>query len=153
MRQNLKLAVYIIVCSALWGFRVNAQNIVIDDQKMAKPIPLFANEENDKQADVADFYDQTISYYVQNLDLSAEQIDLAQQISAAEQKDKDEIIQRLEILRQAAYELEANSLKLFEAILNEDQKIKFRQLQEKLAQMKQKNRKTSADDDLLQAEE
>lgn len=150
MKQKLKLAMSVAVCLVLWGFYANAQT---DNREMAKPIPLLADEESDTQAAATDFYDPAISYYVQNLDLSPEQLDLAQQISIAEQKDKDEIMQHLEMLKRAADTLEATSLHAFEAILDDEQKIKFHELRAQRSAIKQGGQKTPVAADLPQSEE
>ncbi|MBR1825205.1 MAG: hypothetical protein IJ770_01290 [Alphaproteobacteria bacterium] len=98
-----------------------------ENQEMAKPIALVEGLENSETV-ALEAFDPTISYYVQNLNLSPDQLDQAQRISEAEQLKKDDLLRQIEALRKEAYNLEAGSLIAFEAILTDAQKATFREL-------------------------
>ena len=116
--------------ATFWTWNAQAEALMPDEveAELAKPIPLF-DEEVVPPSD-ADFeeFDATISYYVQNLNLTPKQLDEAQRISDAGQAKKEELLRQIEELRREAYNLEAGSLIAFEAILNDDQRAAFREL-------------------------
>ena len=71
---------------------------------------------------------KNISYYVDRLNLTPEQMSRAQEISDASLIKQKELLQSIESLRQQAYDLEKNSLTDFEAILTDEQRAMFNQL-------------------------
>ena len=105
---------------------IKAQQLT-DEMNTAKPIALIEDVENTESV-ALEAFDPTISYYVQNLNLSPEQLDQALRISEAEQIKKEDLLRQLEALRREAYNLEAGSLIAFEAILTDAQKATFREL-------------------------
>lgn len=72
-----------------------------------------------------------ISYYVQNLNLTPEQISKAQKISDESRAQQEQLLQNIQTLRQQAHDLEEKSLSDFEAILTEEQKTDFNRLKNK----------------------
>ena len=71
---------------------------------------------------------KNISYYVEKLNLTPEQMVRAQEISDTSLAKQKELLQSIENLRQQAYDLEKNSLTDFEAILTDEQRVVFNQL-------------------------
>ena len=128
--MKLRLMTMIAVV-AMFGMNAHAQVLATDDvdAELAKPFPLVADEVMAQDDIDLETFDPTISYYVQNLNLTPEQIDKAQRISEAGQAKKEELLRQIEELRREAYNLEAGSLIAFEAILTDDQKAAFHELQ------------------------
>ena len=110
-----------------WGAVAQSFDADAAEQLLAKPIALV-EDETQGDADLEAF-DPVISYYVQSLNLSPEQLAKAQQISEAGQAKKEELLRQIEALRREAYALEAGSLIAFEAILSDDQRVAFHELQ------------------------
>lgn len=69
-----------------------------------------------------------ISYYVQNLNLTPEQIGMAQRISDESRAKQEQLLQDIQALRQRAHEIEEKSLTDFEEILTPKQKTEFLRL-------------------------
>lgn len=79
-------------------------------------------------------YEEEISFYIKNLNLSVEQLDMAKYISSDSRLKIEQLLKSIYLLRSQARELEAKSLNDFEAILTEEQREQFhklRALQEK----------------------
>ncbi|MBQ9271126.1 MAG: hypothetical protein IJ218_02530 [Alphaproteobacteria bacterium] len=112
-----------LMLSIFTNFNALAQQL--EDTALAKPVSLLAED-----AEIVDLesFDPTISFYVQNLNLSPEQLDQAQRISEAEQEKKENLLRQIEALRKEAYNLEAGSLIAFEAILDDAQRATFQEL-------------------------
>ncbi len=112
-----------LMLSIFTNFNAMAQQL--EDTALAKPVSLLAED-----AEIVDLesFDPTISFYVQNLNLSPEQLDQAQRISEAEQEKKENLLRQIEALRKEAYNLEAGSLIAFEAILDDAQRATFQEL-------------------------
>lgn len=73
-------------------------------------------------------YDAEISYYIQNMNLSIEQLDMAKQISDDSRLRQKQMMQSIYTIRKQALDLEAQSLAAFEKILTPEQKVKFEEL-------------------------
>ena len=106
-------------------------NVVIEDKAFVEeansnqnvaPQAVPENVENNNSES------KNISYYVDKLNLTPEQMSRAQEISDASLAKQKELLQSIENLRQQAYDLEKNSLTDFEAILTDEQRVIFNQL-------------------------
>ena len=77
-----------LMLSIFTNFNALAQQL--EDTALAKPVSLLAED-----AEIVDLesFDPTISFYVQNLNLSPEQLDQAQRISEAEQEKKENLFE------------------------------------------------------------
>lgn len=75
-------------------------------------------------------YDKEISFYIQNMKLSVEQLDMAKYISDDSRLKQEQLLKSIYLLRKQARELEAKSLSDFEAILTEEQKVIFEKLKD-----------------------
>ena len=129
--MKIRLMISAAIISAFCAQNASAQVFTPEeaDEVLAKPISLL-DDEVMAQDDVDLLtFDPTISYYVQNLNLTPEQLDKAQRISEAGQAKKEDLLRQIEALRKEAYNLEAGSLIAFEAILDDDQRAAFHELQ------------------------
>lgn len=121
-------------------FSVSDENdievIYEEPQAMPKPISLIdntdeeenvANTENVESVDIEN-YDSDVSYYVQSLNLSPEQLYEAQKISTESMAEQEELFQKIAALRQQARALEVSTLLAFEAILNDSQRAALQEL-------------------------
>lgn len=104
-----------------------------EPQAMPKPISLIDNideEENTENAEAVEIenYDPSVSFYVQNLNLSPKQLFEAQKISLDTLAKQEELFQKIAELRQQARALEVSSLLAFEAILNDSQRAALQEL-------------------------
>lgn len=139
--MNIKFFAGLAVISLLISPCANAQffSAASDDLRLpetpqlAKPISLFeetANANDDAEPKIAKIEegDPDVSYYVQNLNLSEEQLQQVQKISAENIKQQEEIVQEIATLRQKAHSVKLNSIAAFEAILNDEQKAAFQKL-------------------------
>ena len=104
-------------------------------QVMPKPISLLNEDdasavEREAVADnmVLENYDPSVSYYIQNLNLTPEQMYEAQKISLDSLAEQEELLQKIAALRQRARALEVSSLMAFEAILDDAQRTAFQEL-------------------------
>ena len=95
---------------------------------LAEPIPLIEDEVTAQENIDLEAFDPTISYYVQNLNLTPKQLDEAQRISDEGHAKKEDLLRQIEALRREAENLEAGSLIAFEAILDDDQRAAFHEL-------------------------
>lgn len=71
---------------------------------------------------------EDVSYYIKNLNLSVEQLDMAQHISEDSRLKQEQLLKSIYLLRKQARELEAKSLTDFEAILTPEQDTEFKKL-------------------------
>lgn len=85
-------------------------------------------EEPEDDGKTKEEYDEEISYYIKNMNLSVEQLDMAKYISSDSRLKMDQLLKSIYLLRAQARELEAKSLDDFEAILTEEQKEQFHKL-------------------------
>ena len=135
----------------------DSPTVAEDSQAMPKPISLIdgiAEEdsaENATNAETVDLesYDPSVSFYVQNLNLSPEQLSEAQKISLDTLAEQEELFQKIAALRQQARALEVSSLLAFEAILDDSQRAA---LQELRANFETSNGQNSDISDTINAE-
>lgn len=111
----------------VWG----AQNE--EATEFAKPISLLDDvreTQEDTSASVVEIEsrDPEVSYYIQSLNLSEDQLATAQKISRENLEAQRDIMQKISALRQEARALEIGSLMAFEAILDDSQKAAFQEL-------------------------
>lgn len=92
-----------------------------EEQKETAPAAETGEAENPAEA---------VSYYIKNLDLSVEQLDMAQHISEDSRLKQEQLLKSIYLLRKQARELEAKSLTDFEAVLTPEQDAKFKKLKE-----------------------
>ena len=100
----------------------------------------------DKNADAKGQEGKNISYYVQKLNLTLGQMARAQEISDAGRAKHEELLQKIEELREQAHELERKDLEAFEALLTDDQKKEFYKLrneQDKSGSSEENNSETA----------
>lgn len=120
--------------SAQFFGEVATETETVGNVQLAKPISLLeetenrATEDNTAEAAEIEIGDPDVSYYVQNLNLSDEQLAEIQKISAKTVAAQEEILQKIEALRQEIRSLEVSSLKAFEAVLDDTQKAAFTEL-------------------------
>ena len=86
--------------------------------------------ESEKAVENEGEIEQGISYYVQKLNLSEEQLDLAKYISDDSRLKQEQLLKSIALLRKQARDLEAKSLEEFEAILTDEQREEFLKLRE-----------------------
>ena len=91
---------------------------------------VVAQEEPEDDGKTKEDYDEEISYYIKNMNLSVEQLDMAKYISSDSRLKMDQLLKSIYLLRSQARELEEKSLNDFEAILTEEQKEQFHKLRE-----------------------
>lgn len=130
--MNIKFFIFAICAVGLWASFLSAEPFT-DDEAMPKPVSLLDNMENaDGSEHMAntdlETYDPTVSFYVQNLNLTPEQIYKAQKISLDSLAEQEDLLQKIDLLRQRAKALEVSSLMAFEAILDDSQRIAFQEL-------------------------
>ncbi len=105
----------------------------IKNTPLARPVSLLdevesAAQNNESEATEIDVIDPDVSYYVQNLNLTPEQISKVQKISADSVSEQESILKEITDIRRRARALEINSLSAFEAILDDSQKAAFNEL-------------------------
>ncbi len=111
-----------------------ADEKVVETEQLAKPISLLAETEDkaaeDNVAEVVDVEvsDPDISYYVQNLNLSKQQLEEIKKISQNSMEEQKNIMQEIAALRRRSRALEINTLMSFEAVLDDTQKAAFQEL-------------------------
>lgn len=113
-----------------WGAK---EPVAEEVAPLAKPISLLDEVKDTQENNVAETVevaaiDPDVSYYVQNLNLSAEQLSEIQKISANTVAAQEEIMQKIEALRQEIRSLEVSSIVAFEGVLDDSQKAEFREL-------------------------
>lgn len=119
--------------------------------ELAKPISLLEETENkdteDNAAEAAgiEAVDPDISYYVQNLNLSEQQLEEIKKISRNSMEEQTKIMQEIAELRRRFRALEINTLMSFEAVLDDTQKAAFQELRAGY-EGTQKTEETAADD-------
>ncbi len=109
---------------------------VVADEKtveLAKPISLLEEMENNAAENAAEAVgieavDPDISYYVQNLNLSEQQLEEIKKISQNSMEEQTKIMQDIAALRRRSRALEINTLMAFEAVLDDTQKAAFQEL-------------------------
>jgi hypothetical protein len=136
------IAVAMLVCGAE-NVRAQQFSDAENGEMLAKPVSLLEEDNSGTETVDLEAFDPEISYYVQNLNLSPDQLDQAQRISEAEQIKKEDLLRQIEALRREAYNLEAGSLIAFEAILDDAQKATFQELR---AGVKAEASETTEDD-------
>ena len=105
-------------------------NVIIQDTVFTETSESDAALQNPFEANAFDdVKNKNISYYVQKLNLTPEQIIKAQEISNASHAKQEQLLKNIEDLRAQAHELENSSLSDFVAILTDEQKIEFNKLQ------------------------
>ena len=144
--MNKKILVIVTGLLAVWSAKSQAQGVVFvtqdapyshpevlvhippagQDNVIMQNTSFSENAENAQNSSTDE--NQNISYYVQKLNLSPEQIAQAQKISDKAHDEQEQILQSIENLRQQAHELEQRSLTDFEAILTDEQRNLFAQL-------------------------
>ena len=129
----LSAAVSILLLISLRSFAqfydADTTNSALAEAEPAKPISLLSKaQENEINNTGVEFEDPDISYYVRNLNLSPQQLQMAQKISQDNLAKQEEIMQNISALRRQARALEINSLMAFEAILDDTQKASFKEL-------------------------
>ncbi len=102
-------------------------------EENAKPaeieeVAVVVEEEPEGDDKTKEEYDEEISYYIKNMNLSVEQLDMAKYISSDSRLKMDQLLKSIYLLRAQARELEAKSLNDFETILTEEQKEQFHKL-------------------------
>ena len=105
----------------------------VKNAPLARPVSLLDEVEGmtkSKESEVTeiDVIDPDVSYYVQNLNLTPEQISKVQKISADSVSEQESILKEITDIRRRARALEINSLSAFEAILDDSQKAAFNEL-------------------------
>ena len=104
-------------------------NVIIQDAVFTENSASDAVAPSVREASVSEsIVNKNISYYVQNLDLSPEQISKAQEISNVGHAKQEELLRNIESLRAQAHEIENDTLADFEAILSDEQKAEFYKL-------------------------
>ena len=102
--------------------------------ELAKPISLLEETENNVAENNAaeavgiEAVDPDISYYVQNLNLSEQQLEEIKKISQNSMEEQTKIMQDIAALRRRSRALEINTLMAFEAVLDDTQKAAFQEL-------------------------
>ena len=101
-----------------------------ENAQLAKPISLLDEVKDTAENEAVEVatIDPDVSYYVQNLNLSDEQLSEIQKISANTVAAQEEILQKIAALRQEIRSLEVSSIVAFEAVLDDSQKAAFREL-------------------------
>ena len=104
-----------------------------DSEAMPKPISLLdevgGSDNNSANENVPlENYDPSVSYYVQNLNLTPEQLSKVQRVSLDSLAEQEVLLQKIASLRQQVRTLEVNSLMAFEAILDDSQRTAFQEL-------------------------
>ena len=107
---------------------VNYDNVVIQNSAFTENNT--ANLQNSTTATQSTIGDENkdISYYMQRISLSPEQLNRAQEISNTTDTRKQQLLQSIETLKEQADELENDGLRSFEAILTDEQKTEFNRL-------------------------
>ena len=114
-------------------------NVAIEENpaetmQLAKPISLLAEtensaaEDNTAEAVEIEYSDPDVSYYVQNLNLSGQQLEEIKKISRNSMEEQTRIMQDIAALRHRSRALEINTLMAFEAVLDDTQKAAFQEL-------------------------
>ena len=101
---------------------------VVEEEAVVAEKPAVVEEEPEDDGKTKEEYDEEISYYIKNMNLSVEQLDMAKYISSDSRLKMDQLLKSIYLLRAQARELEAKSLDDFEAILTEEQKEQFHKL-------------------------
>ena len=90
---------------------------IMNPQNQAPAVQNATNAEN-----------KDISYYMQHMILSPEQLNRAQDISNTSNSKKQQLLQSIETLKEQVNEIENDGLRDFEAILTDSQKAEFNRL-------------------------
>lgn len=118
------------VSAQVWGVSNEAETT--PETVLAKPISLLddVRETQDEASTPVEIEsrDPEVSYYIQSLNLSEDQLATAQKISRENLEAQRDILQKIAALRQEARALEIGSLMAFEAILDDSQKAAFHEL-------------------------
>lgn len=147
---GLSLGMLTDVSAQVFG-NVAAEEKADETMQLAKPISLLAETENSAAEDNAaeavgiETVDPDISYYVQNLNLSEQQLEEIKKISQNSMEEQTKIMQDIAALRRRSRSLEINTLMAFEAVLDDTQKAAFQELRAGY-EGTQKKEEASADD-------
>lgn len=97
-----------------------------------------AQEEPEEDTRTKEEFEAEISYYIKNMNLSVEQLDMAKYISNDSRLKIEQLLKSIYLLRSQARELENKSLNDFEAILTEEQREQFHKLRDTLEKEREK---------------
>ena len=97
-----------------------------------------AQEEAEEDTRTKEEFEAEISYYIKNMNLSVEQLDMAKYISNDSRLKIEQLLKSIYLLRSQARELENKSLNDFEAILTEEQREQFHKLRDTLEKEREK---------------
>ena len=131
---SVALGTVLLLSAAASAQFFSAQNEVgaAEEVQLAKPISLLDSvndaQETAVEETAIESRDPEVSFYIQSLNLNEEQLATAQKISQENLTAKQDILQKIDALRQEARALEIGSLMAFEAILDDSQKASFHEL-------------------------
>lgn len=99
-----------------------------DSQNAEEDASNKVDSQEDDDNKTKEEYEEEISFYIKNMNLSVEQLDMARYISSDSRLKIEQLLKSIYLLRSQARELEAKSLNTFEAILTEEQREQFHKL-------------------------